>query len=269
MTPTECNRWWEDFQAKYPSAGAWANKLTEIQWREIFSAWITVLEKTSLADALEVNRLMRTGEIPEVGSFDHERERIGHCVCSEAIALVRKRTPRVVRPDDWEHDRVKCRHCRDTGYVEVYRPKFLRFVLHLLNEGLSVANYREHGWRWGRITQCVICSCEAGEEKIFHGKPNDKPREVSKTRLPGVPRFNAERFYRVVLPCDPQIDRSREPAELVAEARSRDAAAWTQAAEWFAGVLEGLQPDYPEFEEWNDRKSASSGEPVNVDFKRP
>lgn len=266
MNLQECNRWWSDYQAKYPSAGKWASTLTEIQWREIFAAWVTVLEKTVLADALEVNRLMRTGEIPEVGTFDSDRERIGHCVCSEAMALVRKRQPQRVRPpDDWEHDRAKCRHCRDTGLVEVYRPKFLRFVLHLVNEGLEVASFRQHGFR-GRITQCLICSCEAGEEKIFHGVKEQHPQNLSKMRVPGVPRFSEERFYRVVLPFDPHIDRNREPAELVAEGRQRDAAAWTKAAEWFGEMLEGLQPAYPEFEEFNAR---GTGPAPQLEFKRP
>jgi hypothetical protein len=250
MTKTECNQWWQDFQAKFPSVGKWAATLTEIQWREVFAAWEESLSSVRLADALEVNRLMRSGVIAEVGTFDSDREKIGFVVRSEADNLARSRRPKI--PDDWEHDRVKCVHCRDTGLVECFKPTWHLCLAAQSEIPASFKDARDAGWKGGRPTKMVFCSCPAGDALIWRGPIEKKPAHVSKSRVVATgdrepPRYNADAFYRV-------HGNDLNPSE------------WSKAVAWFCerGEAATGQRVYDEFEAWNDQPPRET-----VEFKRP
>lgn len=264
MNRNEFQTWWRDFSAKFPSVGGWLAKLPDNSRDEQFAIWFSALEKTPLQDAMEVNHLMAIGELDAVGSYDSDREKTGAIVRSECDALRRARQPE--RQEHWQRDRLKCRTCQDTGFVEVYRPKFLAFCVRLIDQGISLVKYREAGWK-GRISQTVICSCEAGEEKIFHGKAEQLPKGLSKARLPDVQRYHSDKFHRVIVTPIPNVDRDTPAEKVCAAAVQRDATDWQAAAEWFSGRRDQWSGAvvYDEFEAWN----SGEWESPTVEFRRP
>ncbi len=78
MNSTEFNRWWTDAKTCWPSLGAWLVKHfdNEISEREFLRKWAGVLADVQLADAIEVNRLMQSGDLPFVGEYEGDKERL-------------------------------------------------------------------------------------------------------------------------------------------------------------------------------------------------
>ena len=78
MTKQEFERWWADVTMRFPSIDTWLSKVAgdEISQRTLLKTWYDVLGGTPIADALEVNRLMQAGEVPWVGEYDSDKERL-------------------------------------------------------------------------------------------------------------------------------------------------------------------------------------------------
>jgi hypothetical protein len=250
MTPDEFKNWWRDYQAKFPSAAKWAQGLDADQQRETFASWREALEPVALADALQVNRLLRSGVIDEFPTYDHAREKIGYQLRSEADNLARSRRPKI--PDDWENDRVKCVHCRDTGLVECFKPTWLSWLAAQDAIPPSLKAAHDAGWKGGRPTKMVFCACPNGDTLIWRGPIEKKPANLCKSRVVATgdrepPRYNAEAFYRV-------HGNDLNPSE------------WSKAVAWFCerGEAATGQRVYDEFEAWNEQPSRET-----VEFKRP
>ena len=78
MNAPEFTRWWTDAKTCFPSLDAWVCKCfqDENRQREFLRKWSGVLSDVQLTDALEVNRQMQTGDLPWVGEYDHDKERL-------------------------------------------------------------------------------------------------------------------------------------------------------------------------------------------------
>ena len=282
MNKPECKKWWDDYQAKFPSAGKWAAGLGEDQWREVYAAWERVLATVPLADALEVNQSMRDGGIDPIGTFDSDRERIGHCVCSEAKGLAYSRRPK--QTPDWKADRYRCGLCRDTGLVECFTRRFLGWLSSL--DEFPTGQFRaeryvdESGKVWllrDRTSEEVILASEE--------RPKNTPeiQHMTAERFKGLgwrmlTRFPQGRYTQMVLcSCDagealvwrgeekhapanlsktridapPQCRYSPDNFWRVPTGMDADREEWSRAVEWYAAKAE--EPQFEEFEHWNDR----------------
>lgn len=78
MTPDEFNRWWSDAKMRWPSLESWLAKNFATQDRQVefLKTWRAVLVDVSFADASEVNRKMQAGDLPWVGEYDSDKERL-------------------------------------------------------------------------------------------------------------------------------------------------------------------------------------------------
>ena len=65
MKTVDFDRWWKDLTLRFPSVSEWLVRVhpSNDQQRQLLRAWCAVLEDTELADALEVNRLMLSGDL--------------------------------------------------------------------------------------------------------------------------------------------------------------------------------------------------------------
>lgn len=80
MTQPEFDLWWGDLALRFPSVEAWLVKATtddekpdELRQRMMLKTWFGVMRETAAEDAMEVNRLMQSGELPFVGDFKQEQ----------------------------------------------------------------------------------------------------------------------------------------------------------------------------------------------------
>lgn len=254
MTPSEFDRWWDDYQRKFPSVLSWLHSLPEDYQREQFAVWRLVLGPVTLADALMVNRLMATGEVEAVGNFPSDREKTAQVVRSECEAMERMRKPR--KQEDWETERYRCPDCRDTGYVEIFRAAWLRFLANLGGIPASFPDAHKAGWRGGRPTAMALCGCAAGDALIYRGQAEKAPPALPRFRVntPDHFRYAPERCYRPA----PGRDFSSDE--------------WAAAVEWWFDRQDRRtgEVQYDEFEAWN---AAPSDVPpkrqTTVEFKRP
>lgn len=101
MTPNEFDRWWSDSQMRWPSLSAWLGKCFSEQPRQVefLRSWRAVVADVALADALEVNRLMQAGDLPWVGEYDSDKERLPQHVRKLARQLAYDRTGRHAEPE--------------------------------------------------------------------------------------------------------------------------------------------------------------------------
>jgi len=103
MNSTEFNRWWTDAKTCWPSLDAWIVKHFADAGREVdcLRKWSGVLSDVSLDHALEVNRLMHAGDLPFVGEYDGDKERLPQHVRRLARQLAFERRERVAeQPTD-------------------------------------------------------------------------------------------------------------------------------------------------------------------------
>lgn len=96
MTRTEFDQWWQDLGRRFPSIPIWLSKLEPMDDRTtadayrlaVLRTWYDVLAPVALEDALQVNKRIQTGELPEFGSYDSGREQVPviikrHCLKSQ------------------------------------------------------------------------------------------------------------------------------------------------------------------------------------------
>ena len=97
MTLSEFDQWTADINRRFPSVSAWAAKcFPSVADRAAFQrTWFDVLREVAIADALEVNRLMQAGDIPWVGEYDSDKERLPQHIrrLTRNIAAERNQTP--------------------------------------------------------------------------------------------------------------------------------------------------------------------------------
>jgi hypothetical protein len=78
MTTTEFDRWYEDLTARFPSVETWLEKHAPDAGdkRRMLRNWCVALDDVPLADAIEANRAMQAGDLPWVGDYDSDKERL-------------------------------------------------------------------------------------------------------------------------------------------------------------------------------------------------
>src|SRR5690242_16659049 len=94
MTIEEFDRWWKDAKLCWPSLATWLAKAfpDQSQQSELLRKWFRAIDDVTLQDALEVNRLMQSGELPWVGEYDSDKERLPRHVRGLAKQLAADRT---------------------------------------------------------------------------------------------------------------------------------------------------------------------------------
>ncbi len=101
MNATEFNRWWTDAKTCWPSLDAWIVKHFDAgREADCLRKWAGVLSDVKLDNALEVNRLMQSGDLPFVGEYDGDKERLPQHVRRLAKQLSFERRERVQEPVD-------------------------------------------------------------------------------------------------------------------------------------------------------------------------
>ena len=97
MAPDEFNRWWTDAKLCFPSLQAWlAKAIPDTNQQAAFlRKWRDVLSDVRLDHALEVNRLMQSGDLPLVGEYDGDKEKLPQHVrrLARQIAWDRREKP--------------------------------------------------------------------------------------------------------------------------------------------------------------------------------
>lgn len=101
MIKAEFNTWWTDVLLRFPSVDAWLVRAHDVESNRdaLLVTWAGVLSDVQLIDALEVNRLMQLGDLPWVGEYDHEKEKLPQHVRRLARGLVANRQPRADEPE--------------------------------------------------------------------------------------------------------------------------------------------------------------------------
>jgi hypothetical protein len=100
MNAPEFNQWWIDAKLCFPSMAGWLSKTfaDPKTQNDFLRKWAAVLADVTIADALEVNRLMQSGDLPFVGEYDSDKERLPQHVRRHARRLAASRRPREVEP---------------------------------------------------------------------------------------------------------------------------------------------------------------------------
>jgi hypothetical protein len=95
MTIEEFDRWWKDAKLCWPSLATWLHKAfpDQSQQSELLRKWFRAIDDVTLLDALEVNRQMQSGEMPWVGEYDSDKERLPRHVRGLAKQLAADRRP--------------------------------------------------------------------------------------------------------------------------------------------------------------------------------
>lgn len=94
MTTAEFDRWFDDLTARFPSVDTWLAKFAPEASDKLrmLRNWCVSLDDVSLPDAVEVNRLMQSGELPWVGEYESDKERLPRHVRGLTKQLVSDRT---------------------------------------------------------------------------------------------------------------------------------------------------------------------------------
>lgn len=102
MTSSEFSQWWADASTRWPSLLVWLKKHFEHEadQKQMLRTWVGVLSDVTIDHALEVNRLMHAGDLPFVGDYDGDKERLPQHVRRLARQMAFERRERVAEPVD-------------------------------------------------------------------------------------------------------------------------------------------------------------------------
>ena len=78
MTTAEFDRWLDDLEIRFPSVAAWFTKVAPDadSRRRMLRSWCTVMADARSTDCLAVNEHMQAGDMPWVGEYDSDKERL-------------------------------------------------------------------------------------------------------------------------------------------------------------------------------------------------
>jgi hypothetical protein len=95
MTTAEFDRWFEDVLLRFPSVDSWFEKHFQdtAEKRRTLRNWCVALDDVQIADVMEVNSLMQAGDLPWVGEYDSDKERLPRHVRGLAKQLAADRRP--------------------------------------------------------------------------------------------------------------------------------------------------------------------------------
>lgn len=101
MTSAEFNTWLDDLEMRFPSVTNWLHKVAEdVQQRlKVLRSWQIVLGDVTLANCLAINLSMQAGDLPWVGEYDGDKERLPQHVRRLAKQLAYSERPTQSEPD--------------------------------------------------------------------------------------------------------------------------------------------------------------------------
>lgn len=78
MTSSDFERWWADLILRFPSVETWLTKVApfEDDQTALLRSWAIVLGDVDKGSALAVNLQMQSGDLPWVGEYDGDKERL-------------------------------------------------------------------------------------------------------------------------------------------------------------------------------------------------
>lgn len=129
MSRTEFDSWFADLTLRFPSVSAWLAKVspTPERQRATLVAWLGVMADVDAVSAAEVNRKMHAGDMPFVGDYDADKERLPQHVrrLARQLAAKSKATRHASEPE------------RDAKQGSFPAGKLLARVIELVEAGVS------------------------------------------------------------------------------------------------------------------------------------
>jgi hypothetical protein len=156
MTTAEFDRWWSDLIVRFPSVETWLVKSAhdENSQRQVLRNWCSVFHDVPVIEAVEVNRQMQAGDLPWVGEYDGDKERLPQHVRRLAKQLA------------WEgREKPKNDPSAELKPTSFPAGKILRRMLELTDKGMSGQEAREivcqelpvGNPKWEPRYDCLIC----------------------------------------------------------------------------------------------------------------
>lgn len=157
MNRTEFDRWWADLLLRWPSVSVWLAKSfpDATQQAALLRTWRDVLKDVAIADCLEVNQKMQSGDLGWVGEYDADKERLPQHVRRLARQLTFER-------DGYREEAEPSRPRQPTDFPA---GKILRKILALVETGtprdearaLVLANLPVGRPAWEPRYSCLTC----------------------------------------------------------------------------------------------------------------
>lgn len=100
MTPKDFETWWDDLTFRFPTVEAWLVRVhaEAADQKRYLRQWQSVLADVDFHDAMDVNRLMQTGDVPWIADF--QEQLLPQHVRRQAKILAARRTPLPDQPVD-------------------------------------------------------------------------------------------------------------------------------------------------------------------------
>lgn len=172
MTPDEFKRWWLDFGARFPSVGAWADKLADDCWQKLKADWVASLATVTYAEARQVTADMATGKVEAISTLTSDREALGRIVAR----IVADSRPKPARKPDASYMAKSRQSVRRQQADEFPAGEVFQFATRLRRSGRTKEDVRRIvAERWPVDTDsdrrsrvnCKVCR-DSGHAIVWH-----------------------------------------------------------------------------------------------------